>query len=562
MKKRVISCLLAVALAASLLAVPAAASGSSPASTDRADKLVALHLFRGTADGYKLDNTPTRMQGLVMLIRLLGKEEEALSRKEVSPFTDLTWGFEHAGYAYVHGLTKGTSATTFTPNSPLSATGYVTFLLRALGYSDTEGDFAWGQQMAFANSIGMMDQAAVSKLPGLTLNRGDMVDLSYAALTCRMKGERRTLAEKLRDDGVFTTAEGKAAGVLGSGAGWTYSYVPYNNSTVSYAKKTVATSKGNVVAHVLTVNTANPRVTVKSAMVNNTLGATAPFSQIVKDSGGAVAVINGNFFEAYKTFKVPIGHVMVNGEFQYGCSGESSLGITKNGELRIGRPALFTRIKETNGSNMWAAYEINTAYQGASVSVMYTPAYGESVAVTGTGNMLTVSSGVITGFAPVVPGAVVNIPADGYVVFMGTGFMSTDYFRTPTVGAQVAMEYDRFKEGAEGFVLDDVGSIISGAPRLVQDGMIVTTLEPGFTEARFTTNSSPRTAVGINGAGELVLVSVPSATSQQMRELMLSLGCVDAFNVDGGASCGMYYNGSYLATPGREIPVTLQVFVN
>ena len=37
MKKRVISCLLAVVLAAGLLAVPAAASGSSPASTDRAD---------------------------------------------------------------------------------------------------------------------------------------------------------------------------------------------------------------------------------------------------------------------------------------------------------------------------------------------------------------------------------------------------------------------------------------------------------------------------------------------------------------------------------------------
>ena len=184
------------------------------------------------------------------------------------------------------------------------------------------------------------------------------------------------------------------------------------------------------------------------------------------------------------------------------------------------------------------------------------------MAVTGTGNMLTVSSGVITGFAPVAPGAVVNIPADGYVVFMGTGFMSTDYFRTPTVGAQVAMEYYLFKEDPEGFVLDDVVSIISGAPRLVQDGVIVTTLEPGFTEARFTTNSSPRTAVGINGTGELVLVSVPSATIQQMRELMLSLGCVDAFNVDGGASCGMYYNGSYLATPGREIPVTLQVFVN
>ena len=69
--------------------------------------------------------------------------------------------------------------------------------------------------------------------------------------------------------------------------------------------------------------------------------------------------------------------------------------------------------------------------------------------------------------------------------------------------------------------------------------------------------------MGVNGAGELLLVSVPGgATIQQMRELMLSLGCVDAFNIDGGASCGMYYNGSYLATPGREIPVTLQVFVD
>ena len=188
MNNRVISCLLAVVLVASLLAVPASASGSSPDSTARADKLAALHLFQGTSSGYKLDDTPTRMQGLVMLIRLLGKEEEALSRKEVSPFADLTWGFEHAGYAYAHGLTKGTSATTFSPNAALSATGYLTFLLRALGYSDTEGDFAWGQQFTLANSIGMIDQAAVSKLPSLTLNRGDMVDLSYAALTCRMKG--------------------------------------------------------------------------------------------------------------------------------------------------------------------------------------------------------------------------------------------------------------------------------------------------------------------------------------------------------------------------------------
>ena len=146
-------------------------------------------------------------------------------------------------------------------------------------------------------------------------------------------------------------------------------------------------------------------------------------------------------------------------------------------------------------------------------------------------------------------------------MFFGTGFTSANYYRAPKAGTAVTVT-PRL-QGAGDFPVDRVVSMVSGAPRLVQDGAIVTTLEPGFTEARFTTISAPRTAVGINGAGELLLVSVPGgATIQQMRELMLALGCVDAFNVDGGASCGMYYNGSFLATPGREIPVTLQVFVD
>ena len=145
---------------------------------------------------------------------------------------------------------------------------------------------------------------------------------------------------------------------------------------------------------------------------------------------------------------------------------------------------------------------------------------------------------------------------------MGTGYTAADYFRTPETGTPVTLEYYLQKDDPEGFTLDGMESVISGAPRLVQDGAIVTTLEPGFTEARFTTNSSPRTAVGVNGDGKLVLVSVPSATIQQMRQLMLALGCVDAFNVDGGASCGMYYNGTYLSKPGRELTVTLQVFVS
>ena len=45
---RVLSLCLTLSLCAGLLALPAAASGSSAESTDRADKLASLHLFQGT----------------------------------------------------------------------------------------------------------------------------------------------------------------------------------------------------------------------------------------------------------------------------------------------------------------------------------------------------------------------------------------------------------------------------------------------------------------------------------------------------------------------------------
>ena len=559
MKQKFLALLMAGALALSFLAAPAAAMGQN--STAHADHLASLHLFRGTANGYNLEGVPTRLQGLIMLIRLLGLEEEALACEEPNPFTDVTGtGGRYAAYAYANGLTKGTGAAAFTPSRALSASNYVTFLLRALGYDDAQGDFTPGKSLEFAAGVSLMSAEAAAALAGASMDRGDLADLSYAALTCKMKDGSRTLAEKLRDDGIFSAGEGAAADVLGENAGWIYEYtapakpaapapaVPAAGAIV-HEKKTV----GKVTANVLTVD---PKLaTVKTALVDNTLGHTAPFSKIV-ESSGAAAVINGNFFASYSDFKIPVGHVMVDGQFVYGTSGLSSLGITAGGQIRVGRPALFTRIQAPDTS--WTAYEINVPTQYG--SILYTPAYGSSVTINRSGSVMTVSGGMIRNFQPAAEGASVPIPSDGFLVYMDAAFTSTEYFQTPVPGTPVTTEYYLHKEDPEGFTLDGLVSVVSGAPRLVRDGAIVTELEEGFTEARFTTAVSPRTAIGVNGAGKLVLASVPGASIQQMRELMLALGCVDAFNLDGGASCGMYYNGTYLARPGRELTVTLQVF--
>lgn len=76
-----------------------------------ADVLNTLGLFMGTENGYELDKPLTRMEALIMLIRLSGNEIDALysSDEYKTPFTD-TPDWEKAdrylGYAYEKGLTR------------------------------------------------------------------------------------------------------------------------------------------------------------------------------------------------------------------------------------------------------------------------------------------------------------------------------------------------------------------------------------------------------------------------------------------------------------------------
>ena len=547
-----------------------------------ADRLHDLGLFRGTGSGYALENTASRLQGLIMLTRLLGEEDAALRSTADHPFTDVAAGEpgRYVAYGYEKGYTAGQTIDRFNPGARIEFRHYVTFLLRALGYNDKAGDFTFATSLDKAVEIGMMDRASADLIlrEGLTFYRSDLVDLSLSALTMNLKNSSSTLAERLVKRGVFTRAQGQAQKVLGAGKE-TYVHPrlrntapaqPAASSAITKVSKTYTVASGSVSADVITVDVSDPSVTVKAAMVNNRLGATANFSDIVSSSGAAV-VVNGNFFQAYNDSKFPIGHVMVNGEFLYGVSGLSSIGFTEDGTVRIGRPAPFFFVEGRGCS--WACYELNSQAQGANLSVLYTPAFGDMAYIETSGYVMTVTAGYITDYRYVEVGptatlhgtvnavSAVDIPADGYVVYMGTGFASTDYFKTPVVGTKVSVEPRLTRPDDNGFSLDGVTGILSGAPRLVEKGAICTTLEAGFQEARFTTAVTPRTAVGTLADGKLVIVSTAAASIQQMRELMLQLGCTDAINLDGGASTALAYNGQIVRNAGRPLTTTLQVFV-
>ena len=133
---------------------------------------------------------------------------------------------------------------------------------------------------------------------------------------------------------MFTAADATAAGVLG-GSKWTYTYVPYDNSTISYEVKNLA----GVTAHVFTVNTHNPQGGGTRQHRQRRGGSTAPFSTIVNNSGGAKLVMNANFFNSGSAKKTPNGHVIADGQLMYINSGYNCLGITADGDLMTGGPA-------------------------------------------------------------------------------------------------------------------------------------------------------------------------------------------------------------------------------
>ena len=119
----------------------------------------------------------------------------------------LQGNLKYIGYAYDNGITKGTNTenTLFSPNMELDGKMYVTFVLRALGYDDSKGDFHWEtSSYDLAKSVGILTDEDIADINGGGFYRDHVVKISFKALSVELKGENRTLGQKLVADGVFT----------------------------------------------------------------------------------------------------------------------------------------------------------------------------------------------------------------------------------------------------------------------------------------------------------------------------------------------------------------------
>lgn len=206
MKKFVI---LLLCLAIFITSLPIGSYASIPRDTsyetELAQELKMLGLFKGVSEtNFDLNREPSRIEAIVMLIRFIGKENAAMNGIWSHPFSDVPqWADKYIGYAYSNGLTNGISSTQY-GTGPANAQMFLTFILRALGYSDRNNlDFSWNNPYDLARHIGILS----SEVDLSRFWRADVVLVSYAALSASINNSSQKLADRLIESGVFTSSQ-------------------------------------------------------------------------------------------------------------------------------------------------------------------------------------------------------------------------------------------------------------------------------------------------------------------------------------------------------------------
>ena len=124
-----------------------------------------------------------------------------------------------------------------------------------------------------------------------------------------------------------------------------------------------------------------------------------------------------------------------------------------------------------------------------------------------------------------------------------------------------AQVYDETTTTAEELLADGVWNTLSFGPAIVESGAVVDGIEDVEIDTNFGNHSiqgeHPRTAVGVIDENHLVFVVVDGrdagysrgATLTELAEIMQDLGAETAYNLDGGGSSTLYFNGEVVNQP-------------
>jgi hypothetical protein len=216
---------------------------------------------------------------------------------------------------------------------------------------------------------------------------------------------------------------------------------------------------------------------------------------------------------------------------------------------------------------------VNREIKSFSDLVVYTPRFHSS---TLTKNVLEVIVRKGKVIEVLQNGGNARIPADGFVISATGDQISKLNGLKPGVRLKELRLMPPFSDELRGhgewFTTED---ITNGVPQLIKNGKVDITWEQEKTTKSFVETRHPRTAVAKLKDGKFLMITVDGRSESSgglslydLADYLLSIGAVDAMNLDGGGSTTMFLDGKVVNTPsdkegerkvGDAIVVTLRM---
>ena len=294
---------------------------------------------------------------------------------------------------------------------------------------------------------------------------------------------------------------------------------------------------------------------------------------------GAFAAINAGFFRLDTSIFAgdPVGALMIDGQLlSESTNGRVALQIInaeKETKIQLGHLDVVA----------WLAFDETTRFQtklsgvnrerGEDEMILFDPRFGRSTSTKGTGTEIVLRDCRIGSkkkpywFAckniELKEGANATIPAEGAVISIAPGnsrqkqlvLYDLKLYLTTKKKKEflIRLESDPQKRYLP---FDKNMDIVAGVPQLIKDGKIDITWEQEKTTKSFVEMRHPRTAVAKLKDGKFLMITVDGRTEasggiglQDLAEYLLSLGAIDAMNLDGGGSTTMFLDGKVVNKP-------------
>lgn len=327
---------------------------------------------------------------------------------------------------------------------------------------------------------------------------------------------------------------------------------------VEYAQVTRKLGEDPVKINLLRLDLTKVRLDVHHAM-DAAIGTEKTSSIAIRH--GAVAAINAGFFRLDTSIFAgsAVSFLMVDREIlSHGTNNRITIGISNRSdesEVQFGRPTWSETFQIRK--QMFNLSGINRERRENEV-IYYTPTFHTNTLTNRNGIELVVRKDRISRIY--LDKGSSRIPHDGFVI-SASGKYRDELLRTVRIGDRVTrfsnVLFNRISHEPDLPMVEYSEDAVAGVPQLIKNGRIDITWEQEKASRSFVETRHPRTAVAKLKGGRFLLITVDGRQPgvsvgmnlYELADYLLSLGAIDAMNLDGGGSTTMVLDGTVVNKP-------------